>query len=81
MPREGDCDSFGFGKSHPALWEAKLTKVDARQIRVECYIPKNIKIRFDVKKRGDVVCSYCHEVCLYETMFRAGFCLPSLPMI
>jgi hypothetical protein len=74
-------DSGGLDDAHPTLWEAKLTKADERRIRSECYIPKFINIQFDEKKLGAVVRSDYHEVCLYETMFKAGFRLPFLLVI
>ena len=80
MPNDGH-DSDGLGDAHPTLWEAKLTRVDERQIRSEGFILRFIKIRFDEEKSGAVVRSDCHEVCLYETMFKAGFRLPFLPMV
>jgi hypothetical protein len=74
-------DSDGLGVAHPALWEAKLSKTDERQIRLECYIPKFVKIHFDEAKSGAVVCSDCHEVYVYEAMFQVGFRLSFLPMV
>jgi hypothetical protein len=58
-----------MGESYPALWVAHLTKADEHRVRMECYIPKTIKIRFDEEGKGVVVRSDCHEVCLYEAMF------------
>jgi hypothetical protein len=80
MTKDGN-DSNGLDDAHPALWEAKLTKVDKRQIRSECAILKYIKIRFDENKSGAVVCSDCHEACLYEAMFKTSFRLSFLPVI
>ena len=80
MPKDGN-DSDGLGDAHPALWESKLSKAEEHRIRSECFIPKFIKIRFDEEKSDAVVRSECHEVCVYETMFRAGFRLPFLPLI
>jgi hypothetical protein len=80
MTKDGN-DSDGLGDTHPALWEAKLSKVDERWIRTECYIPRFIKIWFNEEKKGAIVCSNYHEVCVYEAMFWAGFRLPFLPMV
>ena len=80
MPKDGN-DSDGLGEAHPALWESKLSRADERRVRLECFILKFIKIHFDEEKSGAVVCSDCHEVCVYETMFRAGFRLPFLPVV
>jgi hypothetical protein len=80
MTRDGN-DFDGLGDAHPALWEARLSKADEHQIRTECYIPKFIKIRFDEERKDDIVRSDCHEVYVYEVMFRAGFRLPFLPMV
>ena len=80
MPKDGN-DSDGLGEAHPALWESKLFRAEKRRIKSECFISKFIKIRFDEEKSGVVVCSNCHEVCVYETMFRAGFRLPFLPVV
>jgi hypothetical protein len=81
MPRGGGEDSDGLGDTHPATWESKLSRADERRIRQECFIPPFVKLRFDEKKSGTIVCSDRHEVCMYEAMFRAGFRLPFLPMI
>ena len=80
MPKDGN-DSNGLGEAHPALWESKLSKAEESRIRSKCFIPKFIKIRFDEEKLGVVVRSDCHKVCVYETMFRAGFRLPFLPVV
>jgi hypothetical protein len=80
MAKDGN-DSDGLGDAHPALWEAHLTNVDEGQIRAECFIPKFIKIRFDMAKSGVVVRSNTHEICLYEAMFKAGFRLPFIPIV
>ena len=70
MPKDGnDSDGLGEGEAHPTLWEAHLSKVDECRIQVECSILKYIKIHFDEEKRGALVRSDSHEVCLYETMF------------
>jgi hypothetical protein len=74
-------DSDGLGDAQPTLWEAKLTKADERWIRSKCFILKFVKIQFEEVKSGDVVCSDCHEVCLYETMFKACFRLLFLPVV
>jgi hypothetical protein len=66
-------DGWVMGDAHPSLWEAKLTKADKHRIRSKCYIPRFVKIRFDEQKSGAVVRLDCHEVCLYEAMFRASF--------
>ena len=75
MPKDGH-DSNGLGDAHPALWESKISRVDEHRIRSECFIPRFIKIRFDEEKLGAMVRSDCHEVCLYEAMFKADFRLP-----
>ena len=74
-------DSEGLGDSHPALWESKLTIADEGWIKAECYIPRYMKIHFDSEKLGAVFRSNSHEVCLYETMFKAGFRLPFIPVV
>ena len=80
MTKDGN-DSDGLGDSHPTLWESKLSAADEAWIRVECYIPRYMKIRFDTEKSGAVVRTDTHEVCLYETMFKAGFRLPFIPVV
>jgi hypothetical protein len=80
MTKDGN-DSDWLGDAHPALWEAKLTKADERRIKLECFIPKFVKIRFDEVKSGVVVHLDCHEVYLYKTMFKVGFQLPFLPVV
>jgi hypothetical protein len=80
MTKDGN-DSDDLSDAHPALWEAKLSKADERRIRKECFIPRFVKLRFDEGKSGAIVRSDCHEVCVYEAMFRAGFRLPFLPMV
>lgn len=81
MPRDGDSNSEGMGESHPALSVAHLTKADKRRVRMECFILKSIKIRFDEEGKGTVLRLDSHEVCLYEAMFQASFWLPFLPII
>jgi hypothetical protein len=68
MTRDGN-DSDGLGDSHPALWEAKLSKVDKRWILKECFIPRFVKLWFDEEKSGAIVHLDRHEVCVYEVMF------------
>ena len=80
MPKDGH-DFDGLGNAHPALWESKISRADERRIRSECFILRFIKIRFDEEKSGVVVHSDCHEICLYETMFRASFRLLFLPIV
>ena len=80
MPKDGN-DFDGLGEAHPTLWESKLSRVEEHRIRSECFVPKFIKLRFDEEKSGAVVRSDCHEVCVYETMFRAGFRLHFLPVV
>ena len=72
MTKDGN-DSNRLGNSHPALWESKLTAANKGRIKGECYILCYMKIRFDSEKSGTVVRSDSHEVCLYKTMFKAGF--------
>ena len=80
MPKDGH-NSNGLGDAHLALWESKISRADECQIRSECFIPRFIKIRFDEEKSGAVVRSDYHEVCLYETMFRASFRLTFLLIV
>jgi hypothetical protein len=80
MTKDGN-DFDGLGDAYLALWEAKLSKTDERWVRLECDIPDFIKIRFDESKMGAVVRSDCHEVYVYEVVFRAGFRLPFLPVV
>ena len=80
MPKDGN-DYDGLGEAHPALWESKLSRVDERRVRSECFILKFIKIWFDEEKSGTVVRSDCHEACVYETMFKVGFRLSFLPVV
>jgi hypothetical protein len=70
-----------MGETYPALSKAHLTKADERRIRLDCYIPKLVKLCFDEEKQGVVVRTDSHEVCLYETMFQVGFRLPFLPIV
>ena len=63
------------------LWESKLFSAEERRIRLECFIPRFVKIRFDEEKSSAVVRLDCHEVYLYETMFKAGFRLLFLPIV
>lgn len=53
-----------------------MTKDDEHRVRLDCYIPKSMKFQFDDKKKGTIVRVDENEVCLYETMFRAGLKLP-----
>jgi hypothetical protein len=81
MPKGGGEDSDGLGDAHPATWESRLSRADERRIRQECFIPPFVKVRFAERGAGAIVRSDRHEVCVYETMFRAGFRLPFLPMV
>jgi hypothetical protein len=81
MPKGGGEDSDGLGDAHPATWESRLSRADERRIRQECFIPPFVKVRFAERGAGAIVHSDRHEVCVYETMFRAGFRLPFLPMV
>jgi hypothetical protein len=81
MPKGGGEDSDGLGDAHPAMWESRLSRADERRIRQECFIPPFVKVRFAERGAGAIVRSDRHEVCVYETMFRAGFRLPFLPMV
>ena len=76
-----DNDSEGLGKAHPALWESKMSKADDFWIKSKCFILKYIKICFDEEKSSAMVRSDYHEVCLYETMFKAGFWLLFIPIV
>jgi hypothetical protein len=80
MPKDGN-DYDGLGEAHPTLLKSKLSRAEKHRIRLECFIPKFIKIQFDEEKLGVVVRSDCHEVYVYETMFRAGFRLIFLPVV
>jgi hypothetical protein len=80
MPKDGD-DSDGLGEAHPALWKSMLSRADERRVRFECHIQKFVKLRFDEEQSGVVVRSDCHEICVYETMFQAGFRLPFLLVV
>jgi hypothetical protein len=72
MTKDGN-DSDGLEDAHPAFWVPQFSFADEGRIRRECFIPSFIKIRFDNNESGAVARSDSHEVCLYETMFRAGF--------
>jgi hypothetical protein len=76
MSRGEDSGSDGLGNSYPTLWRPELIKADERRIRVDYFIPKSVKIRFDDEKISAIVCSDAHEVCLYETTFHASYRLP-----
>jgi hypothetical protein len=80
MTKDGN-DSDGLGDTHPAFWVSQLSTADESRIRKECFIPSFIKIRLDDNKSGVVARSDSHEVCLYETMFRAGFRLPFIRIV
>lgn len=62
-----------MGESYPTLWVAHLTNVDEHGVRMECYIPKAIKIRFDEEGKGTVVCSNCHESTCMRPCFGPVF--------
>jgi hypothetical protein len=81
MPKGGGDDSDGLGDAHPAMWESKLSRADERRVRKECFIPLFVKLRFGEKKNGAILRLDRHEVCVYKTMFKAGFRLPFLPMV
>ena len=74
-------DSDGLDDSHLALWKSKISTINEPWIRAKCHISRYMKIRFDTEKSGAVVRTDTHEVCLYETMFKAGFRLPFIPVV
>jgi hypothetical protein len=77
-----ESSSDGLGdNTYPALWRPELRKADERRIRQEFSIPRLVKLCFDDEKKGAIVHTNAHEVCLYETMFRAGFRLPFLRVV
>jgi hypothetical protein len=80
MTNDGN-DSDGLGDTHPAFWVSQISTADEGHIRRECFIPSFIKIRFDDNNFGVVARSDTHEVCVYETMFWAGFRLPSIRIV
>jgi hypothetical protein len=47
MPGDKELGSDGMGNTYPALWWPELTKADERRIKIDCYIPKSVKLRFD----------------------------------
>jgi hypothetical protein len=80
MTKDGN-DSDGLGDAHPAFWVPHLSTADERRVRKECFIPRFIKLRFDENNSGAVARSDTHEVCVYETMFKAGLRLPFIRII
>jgi hypothetical protein len=80
MTKDGN-DSDGLEDSHPAFWVSQISPTDERRIRRECFIPSFIRIRFDENESGVVAQSDVHEVCVYETMFWAGFRLPFVRIV
>jgi hypothetical protein len=80
MMKDGN-DSDGLEDTHPAFWVPHLSTADERRLRKECFIPSFIKLRFDENKSGALARSDTHEVCVYETMFKAGFRLPFVRII
>jgi hypothetical protein len=47
MAHDKGTDTDGMGDTYPALWKANLTKVDKHRVRLDCYIPKSVKLCFD----------------------------------
>ena len=43
------------------LWESKLPRIEERRIRLECFISRFVKLRFDKEKSGVMVHSDCHK--------------------
>jgi hypothetical protein len=80
MTKDGN-DSDGLEDTHPAFWVSQVSTADERRIKRECFIPSFIKIRFNDTNSGVVARSDTHEVCVYETMFRAGFRLPFIRIV
>ena len=78
MAHDEGTESDSMGESYPIVWKADLTKADEHRIRLDCYIPKSVKLRFNDGKQDTVVRVDSHEVCLYEAMFHACFRLPFL---
>jgi hypothetical protein len=40
-----------------------------------------VKLSFDTKNKGTMVCENEHEVCIYEDMFEVGFRFPFLRVV
>jgi hypothetical protein len=76
MAHHKGTDPNGIGDIYTALWKANLTNADEHRVRLDCYIPKSVKLCFDDGNQGTVVHADSHKVWLYKTMFRAGFRLP-----
>jgi hypothetical protein len=47
MAHDEGTDSDGMGDIYPTSWKANLTKVDERWVKLNFYIPKSVKLRFD----------------------------------
>jgi hypothetical protein len=62
-----DSGSDGLGdNTYPSLWWPELTKADERQIKMEFFIPRSVKLHFDDERKGAIVHVDAHEVCPYE---------------
>jgi hypothetical protein len=74
--KDGNESDGGLGNSYPALWTSDLKPANECKIRLDCYIPKNVVLRFDTKGFSAVVRSNRNKVCLHEAMFLVGLRLP-----
>jgi hypothetical protein len=59
--------------SYLGFWKTEITGADEPRLRKAYSIPSSVKLRFDTKDKGAVVCENEHEVCVYEDMLEAGF--------
>jgi hypothetical protein len=46
---DGNESNGGLGNLYRALWKSNLKPPDERRIRLDCYILKNVVIRFDTE--------------------------------
>jgi hypothetical protein len=62
--------------SYPELWRTKITCADEPRLHKVYSIPSSVKLRFDTRNKGAMVCENEHEICVYKDMFEVGFQFP-----
>jgi hypothetical protein len=73
--RESDA-TVDTNTSYPGLWRTKITCADEPRLREAYSIPPSVRLCFDMKNEGALVCENEHKVYVYEDMFEVGFRFP-----
>jgi hypothetical protein len=66
-------EDIEFEVLHGGSWWSILMERDMARLRDKYSIPESMVLRPFGANKGVIVDHKCHEVCLYEEMFKAGF--------